>query len=107
MTALWMLLAIVCEVGWALRMKSVSGLTRYGITIEAAVLYILSLVFLSLATRKMEIGTAYAVWAGSGVALIAIGGIFIFGESAGPAKLICLALIFAGVVGLNLTTAGH
>jgi len=107
MTALWMILAILCEVGWALRMKSVSGLTRYGITLEAAALYILSLVFLSLATRKMEIGTAYAVWAGSGVALIAIGGIFLFGESAGPAKLICLALIFAGVVGLNLISAGH
>lgn len=107
MTPLWLILAIVCEAGWALAMKASNGLTRVGWTAATCALYVLSLVFLAFATRKMDIGTGYAIWAGTGVALIAIGGVILFNEPMTPAKGICLGIIVIGIVGLNLATGGH
>ena len=107
MTYLWLGLAIVCEAGWALAMKASDGLTKVGWTAATVVLYIVSLVFLAFATRKMDIGTGYAIWAGTGVALIALGGIFLFNEQMTLAKGVSLGLIVLGIVGLNLATGGH
>ncbi len=107
MTYLWLALAIVCEAGWALAMKASDGLTKAAWTAATVVLYILSLVFLAFATRKMDIGTGYAIWAGTGVALIAIGGVILFREPITLAKGVCLGIIVIGIVGLNLSTGGH
>ena len=70
-------------------------------------MYLLSVVFLALATRKMDIGVGYAIWAGSGVALIAIVGMLYFKEPATALKFVSLALIGAGIVGLSVARAGH
>jgi len=51
--------------------------------------------------RGLPIGTAYAVWTGIGAVGTAIAGILLFGESAAPSRLVCIALIVAGVVGLK------
>jgi quaternary ammonium compound-resistance protein SugE len=63
-----------------------------------------SFYFLANALKTIPVGTGYAVWTGIGAAGTAILGIFLFGESAAPARLACIALIVAGIIGLKLTT---
>lgn len=106
MTFLYLTLAIVFEVGWAMGIKLSEGFTRPWVLAATLVSYALSLVFLMLAVRKMEIGVAYAVWAGTGAAVIALLGIALFKEPAGTLKLASLGLVIAGLVGLNLAE-GH
>jgi small multidrug resistance pump len=107
MTLLWLALAIVFEVGWAVAMKRSDGFTRAGPAAATVVMYLLSVVFLALAARRMEIGVAYAVWAGSGVALIALIGVLHFREPVTALKVVSIALILLGIVGLHLSRAAH
>lgn len=106
MTYVYLALAIVFEVGWALCMKASEGLTRPPATAATVVLYLLSLVFLALATRKLDVGIAYAIWAGLGAAIIAVGGVVIFREPMTALKVVSMLLVIAGVIGLNLA-GGH
>ena len=55
--------------------------------------------------RQLPIGTAYAVWTGIGVFGTAVLGMYLFGESMAPLRLLCLALIITGIIGLKLTAA--
>jgi len=103
MTTLYLVLAIAAEAGWALAMKASNGLSRPGPTAATIVLYAASLVLLAMATKKMEIGTAYAIWAGSGAALIAIAGIVWFREPASALKLVSIGVVAIGIVGLHLS----
>ena len=107
MVYLWLGLAIFFEVGWAIAMKLSDGFSRLWPAAATVVMYLLSVVFLALATRKMDIGVGYAIWAGSGVALIAIVGMLYFKEPATALKFVSLALIGAGIVGLSVARAGH
>jgi len=107
MTIFYLALAIVFEVGWALSMKKSEGFTKGGYVAATVAMYLLSVVFLALASRKMEIGVAYALWAGTGVALIAVGGMWLFDESVSVVKFASIALIVAGIVGLQLSGGGH
>lgn len=107
MLYLWLALAIAFEVGWAVAMKLSQGFSRVGPTVATVVMYLLSVVFLSQATKKMDIGVAYAVWAGSGVALIAVVGMWYFKEPVTALKVASLAVIVLGIVGLNVATGGH
>ncbi len=65
---------------------------------------ILSFVFLATAMKSIPVGTAYAVWTGIGAAGTAIVAMFLFGESAAPARLTCIGLIVAGIAGLKLVS---
>jgi multidrug transporter EmrE-like cation transporter len=105
MTYFYLALAIVFEAGWAIAMKISQGLTRPWPTAATIVMYVFSLVFLALATRKLQIGVTYAVWAGVGAAIIAGAGIVHFKEPVTPLKLVSLGLVILGVIGLNLS--GH
>jgi small multidrug resistance pump len=107
MTLIYLLLAIVFEVGWATGMKLSQGLTRPWPTAFTVVAYILSLVFLALATKRLDVGVAYAVWAGAGAAMIAVIGVLYFREPMTAVKAASIALIVLGVVGLQLTGAAR
>jgi multidrug transporter EmrE-like cation transporter len=102
-TYLFLLVAIVFETGWAIAMKLSDGFQRPGPTAAMAVMYVLSLIFLGLATRRLEVGSAYALWAGAGASLIAIAGILWFKEPATVGRLVSLALVAAGIIGLRLS----
>jgi quaternary ammonium compound-resistance protein SugE len=65
---------------------------------------IVSLGFLGLALKTLPVGTAYAIWTGVGTIGTAILGMILFGESAAVARLVCIGLILAGIVGLKLVT---
>lgn len=99
---LYLSLAILFEVGGTVSLKTSNGFSVLVPSVAVVVFYGISILFLALALKTMDVGTAYAVWAGLGTALVAIVGIFYFGESATILKLVFLGMIIAGVVGLHL-----
>lgn len=107
MIYVWLAVAVVFEVGWAVAMKLSAGFTRPGATAATIVMYLLSVVFLALATKRMDVGVAYAMWAGAGVALIAVVGMTYFKEPASAMKFISIGLIVLGIAGLQLARGGH
>ncbi len=102
----WTLLVVAAlfEVGWAIGLRYTDGFTRIAATAWTVLALVLSVVLLALAARTLPIGTAYAVWTGIGAAGTALLGLWLFGEPATPARLGCIALILAGVVGLKLVS---
>lgn len=103
MAWLYILIAGVFEIIWAVGLKYAQGFTRFWPSIITVIAMIATYLFLGFGVRTIPIGTGYAVWTGIGVAGTAILGMILFGESAAPAKLICIALILAGILGLRLT----
>jgi small multidrug resistance pump len=97
----YLFLAIVFEVLGTTSMKLAHGFTRLTPSILIFVFYILSFIFLTLSLKRLEIGFAYAVWAGLGTLLIAIIGVAYFHEPLTFIKALSLFLIIAGVVGLK------
>ena len=104
----WILLAfaIVAEVAGTTAMKLSRGFEVWQWTVTLALCYALSFYLLALVLKRIEVGVAYAIWAGAGTALIALVGIAVFNESMTTLKVVSLAAIIAGVVGLNLS-GGH
>jgi small multidrug resistance pump len=103
MSILYLAAAILCEICGTTALKLSDGLTRAGPTGIVILAYLASFAALALALRRIELSIAYAVWSGVGTALVAMIGIVWFGEAAGPSKLLSLALIVLGVVGLHLS----
>jgi len=99
-----LLLAGLLEVGWAIGLKYTEGFTRLWPTVLTVASMIASLGMLGLALKTLPIGTAYAVWTGVGAVGTAVLGIALFGESAAAARLLCIGLIVAGIVGLKFVT---
>ncbi len=100
----WLLLAvaIVLEVAGTTSMKLSEGFTRVLPSVTLFVCYGISFVAFTYSLKKIEIAVAYAVWSGVGTALIAIIGFIYFREPVTVLKLVSIALIIVGVVGLNL-----
>src|SRR4051812_44269652 len=96
-----LLLAAAFEIVWAVGLKFTDGFTRVWPSAGVVLAMIASMGLLALAARGLPIGTAYAVWTGIGAAGTAIAGMIWLGESAAAARLVCLTLIVAGVVGLK------
>jgi small multidrug resistance pump len=104
----WLLLtiAILCEVSATLALRAAGDGHRAAIV--AVVLgYVVSLSLLAVVVKHLDVSVAYAVWAGAGTALVALFGVAILGEPATALKLGSIALIIAGVVGLNLFGTAH
>jgi quaternary ammonium compound-resistance protein SugE len=98
----FLFIAAALEIVWAVGLKSTAGFTKLWPSIGVGAAMAASMFLLALAARSVPIGTAYAVWTGIGAAGTAILGIVLFHESASAARLVCLALILTGVVGLKL-----
>lgn len=91
------------EVAWAIGLKYTEGFTRFWPSAATVAAMVLSVVLLGWAMRSLPVGTAYAVWTGIGAVGTVALGIFLFGEPATAARLACVAMILAGIVGLKLT----
>jgi len=100
---LYLFSAIVLEVAGTTSMKRSDGLTKLLPSVLIFVFYGLAIVALTFSLKKIDISVAYAVWSGLGTALIAVIGIVWFREPATLIRLASIALIIAGVVGLNLS----
>jgi quaternary ammonium compound-resistance protein SugE len=99
-----LLLAGAFEIAWAYSLKHADGFTRFWPSVATVVAIGLSFAFMVIALRSIPFGTAYAVWCGIGVAGTATVGIIAFGEPTTSLRLVCLALIATGIVGLKLTS---
>lgn len=102
----WFLLAatIVLEVAGSVCMKLSNGFAVFWPSLGVFVFYAGAFALLVIVLKSIDLSVAYAIWAGAGTALVAAVGIWGFGESAAPARLISLGLVIIGVVGLNLTS---
>ena len=103
----WIILVVagLLEVGWAIGLKYTEGFTRPGATVATVAAMVASMVLLGLAMRTLPVGTAYAVWTGIGTVGTVLLGMFLFGESAQPIRLLFIAMIVGGIVGLKLVTS--
>jgi len=100
--ALLLSFAIVTEVAGTVALRYSEGFTRLLPSAFVVLGYGISFWLLALVLRDLSVGTTYAVWSAAGTALIAVVGVFAFGEPATALKLASLALIIIGVVGLNM-----
>jgi quaternary ammonium compound-resistance protein SugE len=102
MSWMFLLIAGLLEVGWAVGLKYTAGFTRLVPSALTLAAMAGSVGLLGLALRGLPLGTAYAVWTGIGTVGTAIFGMLVLGEPAGAARLSCIALIVAGIAGLKL-----
>ena len=100
-------LAIGAEIAATLSLRSVGGLHTPLPLAVVVIGYGVSFVLLALVVKQLSVGTTYAIWSGAGTAVIAAIGIFAMGEPATALRIASIALIIAGVVGLNLGGAAH
>jgi quaternary ammonium compound-resistance protein SugE len=105
----WIILFIagLFEIGWAVGLKFTEGFTKPIPIVLTAVSLVLSMVLLGWSVKTLPLGTAYAVWTGVGAVGTAVVGIVLFKEPATAARLTCLGLIVAGILGLKVFSASQ
>lgn len=104
MAWVYLVIAGLFEIAWAIGLKYTEGFTRILPTALTLGAMVLSVVLLGLALRELPVGTGYAVWTGIGAVGTAILGIVLFAEPATALRLLSIGLIVAGIVGLKLAT---
>lgn len=104
MAWIYLLIAGLLEMGWAIGLKYTQGFTKLTPSIVTVACMILSFVLLSKALRTLPVGTAYAIWTGIGAVGTALLGVVLFGEPAEMKRFFCIGLIVAGLLGLRLVS---
>jgi quaternary ammonium compound-resistance protein SugE len=104
MAWIYLTIAGLFEVGWAIGLKYTEGFTCLLPSLWTIASMILSIALLGLALKTLPVGTAYAVWTGIGAVGTAALGIYLFAEPATVARLLCIGLILSGIIGLKLVT---
>ena len=99
-----LILAGLFEVGWAVGLKYTEGFSRLWPTIWTTLAMIISLWLLGIALKSLQVGTAYSIWVGVGAVGTVIMGIVLLGEPVNAPRMISVALIVAGIIGLKLAT---
>lgn len=105
MNWIYLIIAGVFEVAWAIGMKFSDGFSNLTISILTIVGMVASFYFLALALKNIPLGTAYAIWTGIGTLGTVILGIILFKEPISFARIICIMFILAGISGLKLLSA--
>jgi len=102
----WIILIVagLFEVGWAIGLKYTEAFTRLWPTVWTIIAMIVSLALLGIAMKGLPVGTAYSIWVGVAAVGTVILGIVLLGESASLTRMISVALIIAGIIGLKLST---
>ncbi|MEO8204644.1 MAG: multidrug efflux SMR transporter [Chthoniobacterales bacterium] len=106
---IFLFLAVVLEIGWATSLKYSQGYTKLWPSILSLTLTLLISFVIAQAFRGIPSATCYAIWTGLGAIGVAISAAFLFGESFTVPKILCMALIFIGVIGLEMVShsQGH
>lgn len=102
MAWIYVLIAGLLEMGWAIGLKYTEGWTRLGPSVLTGFAMAASFYFLSVALKTLPVGTVYAVWTGIGAVGVAVLGILFLGESGDLFRVVSIFLIVAGIVGLKL-----
>ena len=103
MAWIYLFVAGLLEVVWAIGLKYTEGLTRLRPSVVTAVAMAGSVFFLARALKTLPVGTGYAVWTGIGAVGTAILGVVLFDEPGSPARLLSIGLIVTGILGLRLS----
>ena len=103
----WVVLgaAIIAEVAGTSFLKLSDGFSRLGPSVAVVSFYVVSFALLAQALKTIDVGVAYAIWAGLGIALVAVAGVLFFGEPISLVRVGCFAFIVVGAAGLYLTSA--
>lgn len=104
MAWLVLLIAGICEIGWAIGLKYTEGFSRPLPTVLTVGAMVVSVAMLGWSLKTLPVGTAYAVWTGIGAVGTALLGMLLFNESREVARLVCIGLIVAGILGLKLAS---
>ena len=104
MAWVYLVIAGLLEIGWAIGLKYTEGFTRIVPSVLTVGSMVLSVTLLGLALRELPVGTAYAIWTGIGAVGVAILGIVLFKDPATAIRLACIGLIVVGIVGLKFAT---
>lgn len=104
MAWLFLVVAGLLEIGWAIGLKYCQGFTRFWPSVWTLGCLFVSFSFLTRALKTLPVGTGYAVWTGIGAAGTAVLGILLLGESASPLRLISLILVVGGIIGLRIAS---
>ena len=101
----WLILVVagLFEVVWAVGLKYTHGFTRLLPSVVTGAAMVASMWLLSIATKALPIGTAYAVWVGIGATGAAILGVFLFREPVTAGRVVCLVLLVVSIIGLKMT----
>lgn len=99
-----LLFAGLCEIAWAIGLKYTEGFTRLVPSAWTLVAMGASAALLAWSLKTLPVGTAYAVWTGIGAVGTAVLGMLLFNESREVARLVCIGLIVAGILGLKLVS---
>jgi quaternary ammonium compound-resistance protein SugE len=98
----YLFVAGLVEIAMVLLLRAAQGWTRFWPGAFGLVAGAISVFLLTHALKTLPVGTAYAVWTGIGSVGVTVIGIAAFNEGAAPARLLCIALVVAGMVGLRL-----
>jgi quaternary ammonium compound-resistance protein SugE len=107
MAWVFLIIAGVFEVVWAIGLKYTEGFTKVLPTVITLLGMAISFYFLSMAVKTLPIGTAYAIWTGIGAAGAVILGIILFGEPKSLLRLMFVAFILIGIIGLKATSGSN
>jgi quaternary ammonium compound-resistance protein SugE len=105
MAWIYLIVAGLLEVGWAVGLKYTAGFTRLWPSVATLAAMVVSFALLAQAIKTIPLGTGYAVWTGIGAAGTAIFGMMFLNEPRDVARMLCLVLIVAGVIGLKVTAS--
>lgn len=101
MAWIYLVIAGLFEIGWAIGLKYTDGFTRLTPSVLTGASMVISVVVLGLALRELPVGSAYAVWTGIGTVGTALLGMYLVGEPATVIRLVCIGLIVSGIAGLK------
>lgn len=104
MAWLYLIIAGVLEVQWAVTMKYTEGFTKIWPSVFCVLGMAASVYFLALAQKTLPLGTSYAIWTGIGAVGAAVCGMILFNEPRDVARILCILLIVAGILGLKFTS---
>lgn len=101
---LYVVLAGICEIGWAVALKYTEGFTRLWPSLFTIFCMAVSMALIALALKTLPMGSVYAMWTGIGAVGTVLFGIFVFGEPATLMRLVCIGLIITGIMGLKFAS---
>ena len=103
----WLILLVagLFEVAWAVGLKYTDGFTRVGATLFTVIALLFSMTLLAFAMRSLPLSTSYAIWTGIGTIGTALFGFMVLKEPVSALRIVCIALIALGILGLRLAGA--
>ncbi len=97
----FLLLTVVSEVTGTTMLRLSAGFTKLAPSAVAVACYCATMAFMSLSLKALPMGVVYATWSGLGISLLTLIGVVVFGETFPPVKIVWIALVVVGVIGLN------